>query len=66
LFPTKGSFATVGLKGNGKIKFNSQAPSKIELSNPYGTQGFFSYNMWYAGLILREERLLKMLVCASS
>ena len=66
LFPTKGSFATVGLKGHGKIKFNAQAPSKIELSNPYGTQGFFSYNMWYAGIILREERLLKILVCASA
>ena len=66
IFPTKGSFATVGLKGNGKIKFNSQAPSKIELSNPYGTQGFFSYNFWHAGLILREERLLKILVCASA
>ena len=66
LFPTKGSFATVGLKGNGKIKFNAQAPSKIELSNPYGTQGFFSYNMWYAGIILREERLLKIYVCASA
>lgn len=65
LFPTKGSFATVGLKGHGKIKFNSQSPMKVELSNPYQTQGFFSYNMWYAGLILREERLLKMLVCAS-
>ncbi len=66
LFPTQGSFATVGLKGHGKIKFNAQAPSKIELSNPYGTQGFFSYNMWYAGIIIREERLLKMLVAASS
>jgi len=66
LFPTTGSFATIGLKGHGKIKFNSQAPSKIELSNPYGTTGFFSYNMWYAGIILREERLLKILVCASS
>lgn len=66
LFPTKGSFATVGLKGHGKIKFNAQAPSKIELSNPYGTQGFFSYNMWYAGIILREERLLKILVSASA
>lgn len=66
LFPTKGSFATVGLKGHGKIKFNAQPPSKIELGNPYGTQGFFSYNMWYAGIILREERLLKMFVCASA
>ena len=66
LFPTKGSFATVGLKGQGKIKFNAQAPSKIELSNPYGTQGFFSYNLWYAGIILREERLLKIYVCATA
>jgi N4-gp56 family major capsid protein len=66
LFPTKGSFATVGLKGKGKIKFNSQSPEKTELANPYGNQGFFSYNMWYAGIILREERLLKGYVCASS
>jgi N4-gp56 family major capsid protein len=65
LFPTKGSFAIVGLKGNGKIKFNSQSPGKIELGNPFATQGFFSYNMWYAGIILREERLLKGYVCAS-
>jgi len=65
LVPTKGSFATIGLKGHGKIKFNSQAPQKIELGNPYGNQGFFSYNMWYAGIILRDERLLKLLVAAS-
>lgn len=66
LFPTKGSFATVGLKGKGKIKFNSQAPSKIELGNPYGTQGFFSYNTWYAGIILKEEQLLRVNVLASA
>jgi len=66
LFPTTGSFATVGLKGQGKIKFNSQAPEKIELGNPYGTMGFFSYNFWYAGLVLQPERLLKVLVCASA
>ena len=65
LFPTKGSFAVVGLKGHGKIKFHAQSPDNIELENPYGTNGFFSYNMWYAGIILREERLLKGLVCAS-
>lgn len=65
LFPTKGSFATVGLKGHNKIKFRAQSPEKVELGNPYGTQGFFSYNFWYAGIILREERLLKILVTAS-
>ena len=58
LFPTENAFATVGLKGQGKIKFNAQDPSKVELVNPYGTQGFFSYNFWYAGIILEEEKLL--------
>lgn len=65
LFPTEGSFATVGLKGKGKIKFNSKSPEKVENSNPYGTTGFFSYNFFYAGIILQEEKLLKMLVSAS-
>jgi N4-gp56 family major capsid protein len=65
LFPTKGSFATVGLKGKGKIKFNAISPDNKELSNPYQNQGLFSYNMFYAGIILREERLLKGYVAAS-
>ena len=65
LFPTEGAFATVGLKGHGKIKFNSKAPSAVEIGNPYGTQGFFSYNFFYAGLILEEEKLLALYVGAS-
>lgn len=66
LFPTQGAFATVGLKGKDKIKFHSSSPEKIEKINPYGTQGFFSYNFFYAGIILEEEKLLKMLVSASA
>ena len=62
LFPTEGAFATVGLKGQGKIKFNAKAPSEVELANPYGTTGFFSYNFFYAGIILEEEKVLKTLV----
>lgn len=65
LFPTQGAFATVGLKGKDKITFNSKAPNAVDNSNPYGTQGFFSYNFFYAGLILEEEKLLKVLVGAS-
>ena len=65
LVPTEGAFATVGLKGQGKIKFNSKSPESVELVNPYGTQGFFSYNFWYAGIILEEEKLLKVVVAAS-
>lgn len=65
LFPTEGAFATVGLKGMGKIKFNSKSPEQVENGNPYGTTGFFSYNFFYAGIILEEEKLLKVLVTAS-
>ncbi len=66
LFPTEGSFATVGLKGQGKINFNSKSPAAVSNTNPYGTTGFFSYNFFYAGIILQEEKLLKMLVSASA
>ena len=66
LFPTQGSFATVGLKGQGKIKFNSKSPDVVENGNPYATNGFFSYNFFYAGIILEEEKLLKVLVSASA
>jgi N4-gp56 family major capsid protein len=66
LFPTQGSFATVGLKGQDKIKFNAKSPEAVENANPYGTNGFFSYNFFYAGIILEEEKLLKVLVAASA
>lgn len=66
LFPTKGSFATIGLGGMDKVIFREQDPNKTELSNPYGTKGFHSYNFWYAGIILQEEKLLKGLVCATA
>lgn len=65
LFPTEGAFATVGLKGKGKIKFNSRDPKFVTNENPYGTVGFFSYNMWYAGIILEEEKMLAV-YCATS
>jgi N4-gp56 family major capsid protein len=66
LFPTQGSFSTVGLKGHGKIKFNSKSPAVVSNENPYGTLGFFSYNFWYAGIILDEKALLRTDVCASA
>jgi N4-gp56 family major capsid protein len=65
LFPTEGAFATVGLKGKGKITFNSAAPSDVSIVNPYGTTGFFSYNFFYAGVILEPEKLLVIEVAAS-
>lgn len=65
IFPTEGAFATVGLKGHDKIKFNSKSPSQVENGNPYGTTGFFSYNFFYAGIVLQPEKLLAMYVGAS-
>ena len=65
LFPTQDAFATVGLKGQGKIVFNSKSPEAVELVNPYGTTGFFSYNFFYAGIILQPEKLLAVYVGAT-
>lgn len=64
LFPTQDAFACVGLKGMGKIKFNAKSPEVVSDTNPYGTKGFFSYNFFYAGILLEEEKVLKVLVTA--
>jgi N4-gp56 family major capsid protein len=66
LFPTKGAFATLGLKGQGKVQFHAKAPSDVYLDNPYGTRGFFSANMWYAGLVLDETKLARINVLATA
>jgi len=60
LFPTQDAFATVGLKGMNKIKFNSKAPEDVDLTNPYGTTGFFSYNFFYASILLEPEKVLRV------
>lgn len=66
LYPTQGAFATVGLKGNDKITFKAKSPNVVDSGNTYGTTGFFSYNFFYAGIILEPEKLLKVLVGASA
>lgn len=67
LFPTKGAFATLGLKGKGKVTFKSQSPEQaLSLQNPYATKGFFSANMFYAGLTLQPEKLLRINVLATA
>lgn len=66
LIPTKGAFATVGLKGQGKVTFYSKAPSEVSLSNPYGTKGFFSANMFYASIALKPEAICRINVLASA
>jgi N4-gp56 family major capsid protein len=65
LFPTQDAFATVGLKGMGRIKFHAKSPSDVSNENPYGTKGFFSYNFFYAGIILEPEKLLRVDVLTS-
>ena len=65
LFPTKGAFATLGLKGQGKVTFHAKAPSDVNLTNPYGTKGFFSANMFYAGIMLQPEKCAVINVLAT-
>ena len=66
LFPTKGAFATVGLKGKGRVTFHAKTPMDVDLTNPHGTKGFFSANMFYAGLALQPEKILRINVLATA
>ena len=68
LIPTKGAFATVGLKGKGKVNFIAKSPMDDVngANNPYGTKGFFSASMFYAGLALQPEKIARINVLASA
>ena len=66
LFPTKGSFAAVGLRGKNRIQFNAVSPETVNQTNPYGTKGFFSANFFYASLALMPERMARVNVLASA
>jgi len=66
LFPTKGAFATLGLKGKGKVTFHAKTPADVDLTNPHGTKGFFSANMHYAGLVLESDKLAIVNVLATA
>ena len=65
IYPTKGSFATVGLQGKGKVTFKMKEPGKATDSDKYGLRGFHSYNYFFASLTLRSEHLLVAYVGAS-
>ena len=67
LFIGEDSFATVGLIGRENIKFHEQTPEQaLDMeNNAYGKKGFVSADFYYAGLITKEECLIKGLVCAS-
>ncbi len=65
IFPTKGSYATVGLQGKGAINFKAKAPGAISDTDTYGVKGIFSFNYFFASLALQPERLLVTYVCAS-
>ncbi|HEG8169409.1 TPA: N4-gp56 family major capsid protein [Campylobacter coli] len=66
LIPCAGSFATIGLAGANKIEFMSLSPNDVSILNPFKTKGFFAYKFWFAALITRPERLLRINVLASA
>ena len=66
LYPTKGSYATVGLQGAGGIKFKAKAPGAATTEDPYGIKGLHSYNYFWAGIALQPEKLLVAYVGVSA
>ena len=51
--------------GRGKIEFKHKDPNKIELTDPVGEKGFHAFKFWYATVIVRPERLMKILCLAT-
>lgn len=65
LIPGADSFATISLNGkNGAVEFFSKSPSQNDSIDIFGSIGYYSYKMYYAGLITRPERLLRVNVLA--
>lgn len=58
IFPTKGSYATIGLQGAGKPVFKAKAPGQATTEDPYGVKGLFSFNYFHGGITLQPEKLL--------
>jgi len=65
VYPTKGSYAVVGLQGAGGVKFKSKEPGVATDTDKYGVKGFHSYNYWFASLALQADKLLVAYVGAS-
>lgn len=65
IFPTKGSYATIGLAGKGNIVFKAKAPGTPTSEDPYGVKGLFSFNYFTTNIALQPERLLVAYVTAS-
>ena len=65
LVPCKEAISTVSLMGRGKIEFKHKDPNKIELTDPVGEKGFHAFKFWYATVIVRPERLMKILCLAT-
>jgi N4-gp56 family major capsid protein len=65
VYPTKGSYAVVGLQGKGGITFKAKEPGKATDTDKYGLKGFHSYSYFFASLALQSDKLLVAYVTAS-
>lgn len=61
IYVTKGAFATVGLQGNKKIQFKAKKPGPdIEIADPYGLQGIYSFNFFAGSIVLEPEKMARI------
>lgn len=59
------SFASIGLIGKSKIEWTSKAPGQNDSIDVYGVYGYYAYKFFYASLILRPERVMRINFLAS-
>ena len=61
IWVTKGSFATIGLQGNQKIKFHAKKPGQdAELNDPYALHGLYSFNFFAGSIVLEPEKIARV------
>ena len=60
LWVTKGSFATIGLQGNKKIKFLSKKPGAPTQEDPHGLMGLYSFNFFVGSIVLEPEKIARL------
>jgi len=60
LYVTKGSFATIGLQGNKKIKFLAKKPGQPTQEDPHGLMGLYSFNFFAGSIALEPEKIARV------
>lgn len=59
------AFSTISLIGKSKIEWLSKSPNQNDSMDVYGVYGYYAYKFYYASIITRPERVMRINFLAS-